>query len=78
MSYDLTLDQVKEIQPEGAYIASRGCYYFLDYDNDLGYFQGLANGKFECTVKYVDQDLCSDEENSIFDEFNWVGSRHHY
>ena len=61
-SPSLTIDEVMNRYPDGAHIPSRGCYYFFDYDGDLGYFRGLRNGKYEGEVNYVDTDTMSDED----------------
>ena len=58
----LTIDDVMDRYPDGAYIPTRAAYYFLDYDGDLGYFIELKNGKFEDSVNYVDVDTMNEKE----------------
>ena len=59
---ELSLQDVTNRYPSGVYSARHGCYYFVDYDGDLGYFIQLANGSFEDNVQYVDFDTMSDDE----------------
>lgn len=58
----LTLSDCGDRYPNGIYVSSLGCYYFVDYDGDLGYFIGLEDGSFEDETHYVDFDTMSDED----------------
>jgi len=58
----LSLQDVQNRYPNGIKKEGYGCYYFVDYDGDLGYFIQLANGSFEDNVQYVDFDTMSDNE----------------
>ena len=53
---ELSLQDVTDRYPSGVYSARHGCYYFVDYDGDLGYFIGLQNGNFDEESGYVDFD----------------------
>ena len=58
---ELTLEQLRD-RYDGVYSEWRGCYYFVDYDGDLGYFTQLVNGNFEDEVHYVDIDTFAEDE----------------
>ena len=58
---ELSLQDVQNRYPSGVYSARHGCYYFVDYDGDLGYFIGLANGNFDSESGYVDIDTLDEE-----------------
>lgn len=59
---ELSLQDVQNRYPSGVYSARHGCYYFVDYDGDLGYFIVLQNGNFEDNVGYVDFNTINEVE----------------
>ena len=58
----LSLQDVQNRYPNGIKKEGYGCYYFVDYDGDLGYFIQLVDGSFEDNVQYVDFDTMSEDE----------------
>ena len=63
---ELTLEQLRD-RYDGVYSEWRGCYYFVDYDGDLGYFTQLLNGNFGDEVHYVDiDDIFGEDEVEEF------------
>lgn len=58
----LTLTEITDSYPNGVYSARHGCYYFLDQDDELGYFIKYIDGKFEQEIQYVDFDTLADDE----------------
>ena len=58
----ISLQDVISRYPNGAYIPGRACYYFIDYDGELGFFVELSNGRFEDDVTYVNFDTVDEEE----------------
>jgi len=58
----VSLEELQNRYPNGIKKEGHGCYYFLDYDGDLGYFIQLANGNFEDEAGYVDFDAISEDE----------------
>jgi len=60
----LSLSDLQDRYPSGVYSEARGCYYFLDYDNELGYFIQYTDGNFESETQYVDLDTLADDERS--------------
>ena len=58
----ISLEEIQNRYPNGIKKEGYGCYYFVDYDGDLGYYIQLANGNFEDEVQYVDFDTMSDDE----------------
>ena len=58
----LPLSELENRYPSGVYSADHGCFYFLDYDNELGYFIQYTNGNFESETQYVDLDTLADDE----------------
>ena len=58
----LTLGQLKQAHPAGEYNAAHGCFYFTDYDGDLGYFIEYNNGSFEPEPNWVELDTLADDE----------------
>lgn len=59
---ELSLQDVQNRYPCGVYSVRHGCYYFLDYDGDLGYYIGLQNGNFDEECGYVDFDTMNEVE----------------
>ena len=60
----LSLSELQNRYPSGVYSEDHGCFYFLDYDNELGYFIQYTNGNFESEIQYVDLDTLADDERS--------------
>ena len=58
----LTLTELQDAHPAGVYFADHGCFYFLDYDGELGYFIEYTNGDFEKDANWVDLDTLADDE----------------
>ena len=58
----LSLTELQTSHPSGVYSESHGCYYFLDYDNELGYFIQYNNGEFENEPDWVELDTLADDE----------------
>ena len=58
----LNLTDLQDRYPSGVYSEAHGCYYFLDYDNELGYFIEYTDGQFEPETQYVDLDTLADDE----------------
>ena len=58
----VSLEELKNRYPNGIKKEGYGCYYFLDYDGELGYFIQLANGNFENEAGYVDFFTMCEEE----------------
>ena len=60
----LNLTELQDRYPSGLYSEEHGCFYFLDYDNELGYFIQYTDGNFEPQTQYVDFDTLADDERS--------------
>ena len=60
----LSLSELQNRYPSGVYSEAHGCFYFLDYDNELGYFIQYTNGNFESEIQYTDLDTLADDERS--------------
>ena len=58
----VSLVYLQDRYPDGVYSHRHGCYYFVDYDGNLGYFHALTNGNFEDEVEYVDFDTMNEVE----------------
>ena len=58
----LSLSDLQNRYPAGVYSEEHGCYYFLDYDQELGYFIQYTHGNFESETQYVDLDTLADDE----------------
>ena len=58
----ISLEQLQTAHPSGVYSERHGCYYFVDYDGDLGYFIEYTNGNFESEPQWVDLDTLADDE----------------
>jgi len=58
----LNLTDLQDRYPSGVYSEEHGCFYFLDYDNELGYFIQYTDGQFEPETQYVDLDTLADDE----------------
>lgn len=57
----MTLTELQTAHPYGLYSEQFGCYYTVDYDNELGYFRQLIDGTFESDWNWVDFDTLSEE-----------------
>ena len=57
----LTLEQLNTAHPSGEYYPEHGCYYFIDYDGELGYFIQYNTGEFENEANSVDIDTLEEE-----------------
>ena len=57
----LTLEQLNTAHPSGEYYPEHGCYYFIDYDGELGYFIQYNTGGFENEANSVDIDTLEEE-----------------
>ena len=60
----LSLQSLENAHPSGEYIADHGCYYFVDQDNDLGYFIQYNNGQFENEANWVDFDTLDEVDRA--------------
>ena len=60
--HQVSLEDLQNRYPDGVYSHRHGCYYFVDYDGNLGYFLALTNGNFEDEVDYVDFDAMNEVE----------------
>lgn len=60
----LSLSSLKDAHPAGEYRADHGCYYFVDQDNDLGYYIQYNDGKFEDEANWVDIDTLDEVERA--------------
>ena len=58
----LSLTELQDLYPSGIQSEQHGCFYFLDYDNELGYFIQYENGQYESETQYVDFDTLADDE----------------
>ena len=58
----MTFTELQTAHPYGEYSERNGCYYTLDYDQELGYFRQLADGTFETDWNWVDFDVMSDSD----------------
>ena len=58
----ISLEEVQLRYPDGYHSVKHGCYYFADYDGEIGYYIQNADNSFEDQVNYVDFELLSDEE----------------
>lgn len=52
----MTLTELQTAHPYGLYLKQYGCYYTVDYDNEMGYFRQLIDGSFEKDWNFVDFD----------------------
>ena len=57
----ITLEKLQEAHPWGVYSEQHGCYYSMDYDNELGYFIEYTNGQFENDWNWVELDTLDEE-----------------
>ena len=58
----MTLTELQTAHPYGEYSERNGCYYTLDYDQELGYFRQLADGSFETDWNWCDFDTMSEDD----------------
>ena len=56
----MTLTDLQTAHPYGVYSERFGCYYTVDYDNEMGYFRQLNDGSFESDWNFVDFDTMDD------------------
>ncbi len=57
----MTLTELQTAHPSGVYSERHGCYYAMDYDNELGYFIQYNNGEFEKDWNGVELDTLDEE-----------------
>ncbi len=57
----MTLTDLQTAHPYGVYSERFGCYYTVDYDNEMGYFRQLNDGSFETNWNDVDFDTLGDK-----------------
>ena len=57
----MTLTELQTAHPYGVYSYLFGCYYTVDYDNEMGYFRQLNDGSFENSWNFVDFDTLDDK-----------------
>ena len=57
----MTLTDLQTAHPYGVYSERFGCYYTVDYDNEMGYFRQLNDGSFENSWNFVDLDTLGDK-----------------
>ena len=60
----LSLSELQNRYPSGVKSDAHGCFYFLDYDGDLGYYIQYENGSYESETQYVELDTLADDERS--------------
>ena len=58
----LTFEEVETSYPSGVYSEDLGCYFFLDQDDELGYFIQYSNEHFESEPQWADLDTLADDE----------------
>ena len=58
----MTLTELQTAHPYGEYSERNGCYYTLDYDQELGYFRQLSDGSFETDWNWCDFDTMSEKD----------------
>ena len=69
----ISLEEVTNRYPDGCYSEAHGCYYFMDYDGEVGYFIQNADNSFESEVQYVDFDTMSgDERSDVYKELTYL------
>ena len=74
MSPSISLDELQTIYPDGFHSKQHGCYYFLDYDGEAGYFIELRNGEFENDTNYVELDtMGEDDRREVEKELAYLG-----
>ena len=57
----ISFTDLQTAHPYGVYSERFGCYYAVDYDNEMGYFRQLIDGSFENSWNFVDFDTLGDE-----------------
>ena len=50
----MTLIELQDAHPYGEFSEKNGCYYTLDYDQEIGYYRQLADGTFESDWNWCD------------------------
>ena len=63
----MTLNELQTAHPYGVYSELFGCYYTVDYDNEMGYFIQLNDGSFENSWNFVDFDTLDDNMRDELD-----------
>ena len=58
----MTLTELQTSHPYGEYSERNGCYYTLDYDQELGYYRQLDDGTFESDWNWCDFDTMSEDD----------------
>ena len=64
----ITLDEAKTQYPDGLHCPEHGCFYFMDYDNELAYLIEYRDGTFDADVNYVDFDTLDDDVRKTINE----------
>ena len=67
----MTLTDLQTAHPYGVYSERFGCYYTVDYDNEMGYFRQLDDGSFENSWNFVDFDTLG---NKMRDELERIAA----
>ena len=57
----ISFTDLQTAYPYGVFSERYGCYYTVDYDNEMGYFRQLNDGSFENSWNFVDFDTLGDE-----------------
>ena len=57
-----SLESLQAAHPSGIHCPEHGCFYFLDYDDELGYFIEYNDGQFEPEPDWVELDTLADDE----------------
>jgi len=57
----ISFTDLQTAHPYGVYSERYGCYYTVDYDNEMGYFRQLNDGSFENSWNFVDFDTLGDK-----------------
>ena len=57
-----SLESLQQAHPSGIRSDEFGCFFFIDYDGDLGYFIESTDGTFEPLPDWVELDTLADDE----------------
>lgn len=60
----LSLDTLKTRYPDGYHSVAHGCYYFTDYDGEVGLYIEMADGTFDEDISYVELDTMNDADRA--------------
>ena len=60
MTKTISLTDLQTAHPYGVYSERFGCYYTVDYDDEMGYFRQMNDGSFESDWNMVDFDTMDD------------------